>query len=98
MWTIFGHLILIFDLLAILIICIYKLVKEILEHDKYITHNYLSMVHNDYIMSIKFNRTNLSIISASSDNKNPLKISFLNKRNKEYNFNLDKVIIIKSSI
>ena len=49
------------------------------------------MIHNDYVRSLKFNRTNNSIISASSDIKKPLVITDMKQINKEYNFNLEKV-------
>ena len=67
--------------------------KELTIHEKYFKYKCLSKVHKDYIRSIKFNRTNYSIISASSDNCNPLKISYMDKSYREYNFNLDKVKI-----
>lgn len=60
-------------------------------HENYIKYKFLSSIHKDYIRSIRFNRANNSIISASSENRNPLKISYIDKTHQEYNFNLDKV-------
>ena len=48
------------------------------------------MIHNDYIRSIKYNQSNNSFTTASSDTKNPLKIFDIKNVNREYNFNLDK--------